>query len=97
MDLVSLLPLLLLGVVFYFLVIRPSKNRQRQQAQLIASVSPGAQVMTTAGIFGTVIDRDEEHVRLEIAPGTVITMLPAGIAKIIEPGPITPESIDPIS
>jgi preprotein translocase subunit YajC len=86
-DLVSLLPLLLLGVVFYFLVIRPSKNRQRQQAALIAAVAPGSQIMTTAGIFGTVVDRDEEYVRIEIAPGTVITMLPAGIAKIIEPGP----------
>jgi len=93
-DIVSLLPLLLLGVVFYFLVIRPSKVRQRQQSALVASVQPGSQVMTTAGIFGTVIDRDDEFVRLEIAPGTIITMLPAGIAKIIEPGPAPDDLIE---
>jgi preprotein translocase subunit YajC len=93
-DIVSLLPLLLLGVVFYFLVIRPSKVRQRTQAALIASVAPGAQIMTTAGIYGKVVSNDEEFVRLEIAPGTVITMLPAGIAKIVEPGPAPDDIIE---
>lgn len=94
MDIVSLLPLLLLGVVFYFLIIRPSKVRQRQQASLVASVQPGAQIMTTAGIFGLVIAHDEEFVRLEIAPGTIVTMLPSAIAKIIEPGPALDDMIE---
>lgn len=87
MDPVTLLPLLLLGVVFYFLIIRPQRNRQRQQTQLIASVRPDAQIMTSSGIFGRVVDRDDEFVRVEIAPGVIVTLLPAAIAKIIDPGP----------
>lgn len=87
MDVVTLLPLVLLGAVFYFLIIRPQRNRQRQQSQLIAAVRPDAQVMTTSGIFGRVTERDDEYIRVEVAPGVVLTLLPAAIAKIIDPGP----------
>jgi preprotein translocase subunit YajC len=86
-DIVTLLPLLLLGAVFYFLIIRPQRTRQRQQTELISSVRPNAQIMTSSGIFGRVTERDEEFVRVEIAPGVVVTLLPAAIAKIIDPGP----------
>ncbi len=87
MDIVTLLPLILLGAVFYFLIIRPQRTRQRQQTELISSVRPNAQIMTSSGIFGRVTERDEEFVRVEIAPGVVVTLLPAAIAKIIDPGP----------
>lgn len=92
MDLLTILPLVLLGLVFYFLVIRPAKVRQRQQAALVASVQVGATIMTTAGMFGTVVETTPEHVRLEVSPGVVLTMLPAAISKIVDPGP-TPDDL----
>ena len=90
MDLLGLAPLLLLVVAFYFLLIRPQKNRQKAQAALVASVTAGTDVMTTAGIFGTVRSASEEELLLEISPGTVIRILPAAISKVIAP-PATPE------
>ena len=83
MDLVTILPLLLIGVVFYLLVLRPQKARQKAQAAMIAAVAPGSSVMTTAGVFGTVVASNADEVSLEIAPGVVIRMLPAAIAKVI--------------
>ncbi len=85
MDLIGLAPLLLLVVAFYFLLIRPQKNRQKAQAALVASVTAGSEVMTTAGIFGTVRSASDEELLLEISPGTVIRLLPAAIAKVITP------------
>ena len=82
-DLVTIVPLLLLGVVFYMLVLRPQKAKQKAQAQMIAAVGPGAAVMTTAGVFGTVVSTTDDELRLEIAPGVVIRMVPAAIAKVI--------------
>jgi preprotein translocase subunit YajC len=90
MDLLGLAPLLLLVVAFYFLLIRPQKNRQKAQAALVASVTAGTDVMTTAGIFGTVRSASEEELLLEISPGTVIRILPAAISKVITP-PAAPE------
>jgi len=82
-DFVTILPLLLIGVVFYLLVLRPQKARQKAQAAMIAAVAPGSSIMTTAGVFGTVVASSADEVSVEIAPGVVIRMLPAAIAKVI--------------
>ncbi len=85
MDILSLAPILLLVVAFYFLLIRPQKNRQKKHAQMVSAVAPGTEVMTTAGIFGTVRAVNDEELNLEIAPGTVIRILPTAISKVIYP------------
>ena len=89
-DFVTIVPLLLIGVVFYLLVLRPQKARQKAQAAMIAAVAPGSSIMTTAGVFATVVASSADEVSIEIAPGVVIRMLPAAIAKVIpveEPAP----------
>jgi preprotein translocase subunit YajC len=82
-PLVAFLPLILIGGIFYFLMIRPQQRRMRDQRALQNSVEVGDEVMTTAGIFGTVtdIDDDEGTVTVEIAPGTRIRMVRSGIAR----------------
>lgn len=76
------LPVLMI-VGFYFLLIRPQRNRQRAQRALLASLEVGDEVMTTGGIFGTIIEIDEDEgvVVVEIAPGTRVRMLRQGIAQ----------------
>lgn len=85
MDIVSLAPILLLVVAFYFLLIRPQRNRAKAQQSMIAAIRPGARVMTTAGIFGTVVAASEDVMSIEIAPGVAIEVLPAAVARVIEP------------
>lgn len=70
-------------LVFYFLLIRPQRRRTQEQQALLADLEVGDEVMTSGGIFGTVteIDDDEGTVSVEIAPGTTIRMVKAGIAR----------------
>jgi preprotein translocase subunit YajC len=77
----QLFPLLLIVAVFYFLLIRPQQQRARQHRQLVASVAPGDRVVTIGGLHGTVQGLDEDTVRLEVAPGTVITFTRQAIAR----------------
>ncbi|MEY4136944.1 MAG: preprotein translocase subunit YajC [Actinomycetota bacterium] len=81
----SFLPLILIVAVFYLLVIRPSQNRKKKMAELISNVGPGTDVMTSSGIFGTVISTTPEQIELSIAPGVVIRILPAAISRVITP------------
>ena len=76
------LPILML-VGFYFLLIRPQRNRQRAQQALLSSLEAGDEVVTTGGIFGTIVEIDDEAgtVTVEIAPGTRVQMLRQGIAQ----------------
>lgn len=83
-SLLSLLfPLVLLGGVFYFLLLRPNRTRQRQQQSLLESLKVGDEVMTAGGIFGTLkeIDEVDDTVTVEIAPGTEVRMLRRAIAQ----------------
>ncbi|HVF08290.1 MAG TPA: preprotein translocase subunit YajC [Actinomycetota bacterium] len=84
-SLVAFLPLLLMGGVFYFLLIRPQQRRARAQQALLRSVEVGDEIVTTAGVFGTIVAIDDETdvVTVEIAPGTQIRMVRAGIGRIV--------------
>ncbi len=76
------LPLLMI-VGFYLLLIRPQRNRQRSQQALMSSLEVGDEIMTTGGMFGTIveIDDDEGVVTVEIAPGTRVKMTRQGISQ----------------
>ena len=92
------LPILLI-VGFYFLLIRPQRNRQRQQQALVASLEVGDEVMMTGGIFGTIVDIDDDEgiLTLEIAPGTRIRILRQGISQRLvedEDDETTDEEVD---
>jgi preprotein translocase subunit YajC len=82
-PIVAFLPLLLMGVVFYFLLIRPQNQRRRAQMEMQSGVDIGDEVVTTAGIYGTVTQIEDEYgtVMLEIAPNTEIRVSRAAIAQ----------------
>ena len=80
----TLLPILLIGVVFYLLIMRPARNRQRKQAEMMSALTPGTRIMTTAGVYGTVVAIDGDDADIEIAPGVVIRVVKAAIGKVIE-------------
>lgn len=80
---VAFLPLLLMGVVFYFLLIRPQSQRRRAQMQMQSDVEVGDEIVTTAGIYGTITEIDDDFgiVTVEVAPNTDIRMARAAIAQ----------------
>jgi preprotein translocase subunit YajC len=85
-SLIAFLPLLLMGVIFYFLLIRPQQRRSKAQQALLRSVEVGDEIVTTAGVFGTIteIDDEDDVITVEIAPGTRIRMVRAGVARIVQ-------------
>ena len=77
----QLIFLLLIVVVFYLMLIRPQQRKAKQHQELIKSVGAGDRIVTIGGIHGTVESIDDDSMRLEVAPGTVITMARAAIAR----------------
>jgi preprotein translocase subunit YajC len=69
-PLVTLAPILLIGVVFYFLLIRPQQRRARSQRELVRELGVGDDVVTVGGMFGTIRAVDDESVTVEGASGT---------------------------
>jgi preprotein translocase subunit YajC len=77
----GLLPLLIIGVLFYFLLIRPQQKRARAQRELHSSINVGDMVVTIGGFHGTVLSVDEATVRLELNPTNVVTLSKQAIAR----------------
>jgi preprotein translocase subunit YajC len=71
--------------LMYFVMIRPQKKRQREQQNMQNSVAPGARVMTIGGLYGTVVDSDEETVTLEASDDNFLVFARQAIAKVITP------------
>lgn len=83
-SLATFLPLVLIVLVFWFLVIRPTRKRQQQVSAVQSSLGPGSQVMLSSGIFGTVVSVADESVRVEIAPGTTIKVARQAVVRVVE-------------
>jgi preprotein translocase subunit YajC len=67
----------------YTVMIRPQQRRAREHQALIAAVEVGDEVMTTAGIFGTVTAVDGDVISIEISPGVVMRVARAAIGRRI--------------
>jgi preprotein translocase subunit YajC len=79
-------PLLLLAIVgaFYFFLIRPQRNRQRQQQKMQKSLEPGTRVITTSGMYATVVEVNDDGLVLEIVPGMQAQFVSQAIMRVIE-------------
>ncbi|QAV29474.1 preprotein translocase subunit YajC [Micrococcus luteus] len=96
----SLLMLIAFAVlaVMLFLSFRKGKKVQQQQAQMRNTLAPGDEVMTGAGIFGTVVavDTAGQRVTLETAPGTRMDVHLQGVTTVVEPETAeAPAGVDP--
>jgi len=87
-----LIILILLFFVMYTVMIRPQQRRAREHQALISAVEVGDEVMTTAGIFGTVTSIDGDVIGIEIAPGTIMRVARAAIGRRILPD--EPDDLD---
>ena len=81
-----LLLIALVFIGFYFLMIRPQQRRRQQAQQQQSTVSPGARVRTTAGMYATVSAVDGDDVILEVAPGVDVRYMKRAIMEVVAPG-----------
>ncbi len=87
----SLVPLVLIGVVFYFVLLRPQQKRAKEHANLLKSIKAGDKVVTSSGIVGVVIAVKERTVSLRSAD-TKLEVLKSAVAEISERGGESNES-----
>jgi preprotein translocase subunit YajC len=92
--LTGLLPLIIIGVLFYFLLIRPQQRRARDQRQLVDSLGVGDMVVTIGGFHGTVREVSDSTVRLELNPSNVVTLSKQAIARRLVEADTGDEDVD---
>ena len=64
---ISFVPLILIVVVFWFFLIRPQQKKQKDHQQMVGNLKKGDRIVTTGGIFGTIIKVGDDRMTVEIA------------------------------
>ncbi|MEW6117967.1 MAG: preprotein translocase subunit YajC [Nitrospirota bacterium] len=81
----SLLPLILIFVVFYFLLIRPQQKKAKEHKQMLENIKKGDKIITAGGIYGvvdsvganTVVVKIAENVKVKFGKGYIAAVRPA--------------------
>ena len=88
---VSLLPMVLIFVIFYLLLIRPQQKRAKQHKTMVAELAKGDEIVTNGGALGKITGVDDNFVTLEISEGVRIKVQRMAVAQMMPKGTVKGE------
>jgi preprotein translocase subunit YajC len=74
---------LILGLMFYFVMIRPQQKKAREHSELLKGLKPGDRILTSGGILGVVVNVKEKSVSIRSAD-TKLEVLKSAVSEIME-------------
>lgn len=84
----SLIFMIVIFAVFYFLLIRPQAKRAKEHKQMVSALNKGDEVITSGGIYGKLSNVSEDLVEVDIADGTTVKMQRQAISSVLPKGTI---------
>jgi len=81
-GLVTFLPLVVIMVIFYVLLIMPAQRRQKKTAAMLAALKTGDKVVTSGGLYGTIVGMESETVQLRIADQVKVKVSRSAISDV---------------
>ena len=79
----SILPIILIPVVFYFLLMRPNQKKQQVWQEMLNGLKPGDRVTTTGGIRGVVLALRDDVLHIRVAPDNIkLEVVKSAIASV---------------
>ncbi len=87
-SLMSMLPLVLMFVVLYFVMIRPQMKKQKEHRAMIDALAKGDEIATAGGLLGKVTKLGEGYLSLEIANGVEVQLQRSAVVQVLPKGSI---------
>jgi preprotein translocase subunit YajC len=87
-TLISMIPLVLMFVVLYFVMIRPQMKRQKEHKAMIEALAKGDEVVTAGGFLGKVSKIGETYIGVELATGIEVQMQRSAVVQVLPKGTI---------
>ena len=81
-TMVSLMPIILIFIIFYFLIIRPQRQKQAEHQKMVQSLKKNDEVITIGGIHGTIVNVKDNSVVLRIADNMKIEIQKSAVAGL---------------
>ena len=87
----SLLPIVMIFAIIYFLMIRPQQKRDQEQKAMIKALKPGDRVMTAGGIYGTLLEVNDDTVLVDVGNKVTITVARQSVGSLMAKGKVSKE------
>ncbi|MCU7373869.1 preprotein translocase subunit YajC [Paucibacter sp. O1-1] len=87
-SLLSMLPLVLMFVVLYFVMIRPQMKRQKEHKAMIEALAKGDEIVTSGGLLGKVSKLGDSFVTLEVATGVELQIQRGAVVQVLPKGTV---------
>ena len=84
----SMLPLVLMFVVLYFVMIRPQMKRQKEHKAMIEALAKGDEIVTSGGLLGKVSKLGETFVHLEVSNGVELQVQRSAVVQVLPKGTV---------
>ena len=85
-TLISMLPLVLMFVVLYFVMIRPQMKRQKEHKAMIEALAKGDEIVTSGGLVGRVAKMGESFLHVEVANGVELQVQRNAVVQVLPKG-----------
>ncbi len=85
-SLMSMLPIVLMFVVLYFIMIRPQMKKQKEHRAMVEALAKGDEVVTAGGMLGRVSSLNENYVGVEIASGVEVQLQRQAVVQVLPKG-----------
>jgi preprotein translocase subunit YajC len=86
--LTSLLPLVFIFIVFYFLLIPPQSKKAKEHKQMVEALAKGDEIVTNGGLLGRITKVGDNFVELEVADGVIVKVQRQAAASLMPKGTI---------
>jgi len=80
---VTMMPMILIFAVMYFLMIRPQQKKAKEHEALLSHLKTGDRILTSGGIYGVITGVKEKSLQLKIAEGVVIEVSRGAVATVV--------------
>jgi preprotein translocase subunit YajC len=87
----AFIPFILVFVIFYLLLIMPQRKKQKKHREMVDNLKPGDRVITTGGIYGTIMGVQKDRLEVKIAANTKVEVTRGAIGVILGKGESGPE------
>ena len=85
-SLLSMLPLVLMFVVLYFIMIRPQMKRQKEQKSMVEALAKGDEVVVAGGLIGRIAKLGDSILQVEVAAGVELQVQRSAVVQVLPKG-----------
>lgn len=79
-----IMPFLIVGILFYFMILRPQQKQQKDRKAMLDALKKGDQIVTVGGIFGEIVSLKEDYITLKVADKMELKLARSGISHVVK-------------